>query len=103
MESQHERITNAVLLARLEERWKASDERLARMEDNIIGVQKQSLAEQQKTNGRVTKVEDEVEVIQRWQLEKDTKLNVSYWWIGLAATLLIVVIGFVVEYISNQH
>jgi hypothetical protein len=96
MENRPDKITNAVLLALLEERWKASDKRLDRMEENI-------LSEQKKTNGRVLrseeaikKVEEEVEVIQKWQI----KLDNSKWWVVAIVTGLGVIGGIIAEVIK---
>jgi 3-dehydroquinate synthetase len=84
--------SNETILALIQQGMKHQNEKL-----------EQILEQTTRTNGRVTKVEEEIEEVQKWMIKKDNTTTVNKFWLILLGGGVASLIGWVVEYVSNKH
>jgi hypothetical protein len=83
-------LSNETLLALLKQSMEYQNEKLEQILDQTT-----------KTNGRVSKVEEEVEELQKWKIESNTSKGLNKWWVGVILTGIGFLIGVAVEYFKK--
>jgi ElaB/YqjD/DUF883 family membrane-anchored ribosome-binding protein len=61
----------------------------------------QILDQTTKTNGRVSKVEEEVEDLQKWKIKSDNSQGLNKWWITAIIAGIGFIAGLLVEYFKK--
>jgi hypothetical protein len=82
--------SNETILALIQQGMKHQDAKL-----------EQILAQTTKTNGRVTKVEEEIEAVQKWMIKDDTIKRIIYTIIVAVFAVAGGIVGMYVEWKSN--
>jgi hypothetical protein len=83
-------LSNETLLALLNQKLDFQNQKLDEIYEQTV-----------KTNGRVTKVEEEVEELQKWKIESNTSKGLNKWWVGVILTGIGFLIGVAVEYFKK--
>jgi hypothetical protein len=83
-------LSNETLLALLKQSMEYQNEKLEQILDQTT-----------KTNGRVSKVEEEVEDLQKWKIKSDNSQGINKWWIGAILTGGGFLIGLLIEYFKK--
>jgi hypothetical protein len=80
-----QKITNAVLLARLDERMNSQDKVLEQIHSQAL-----------KTNGRILAAESDIEALQHWRTKTEAERSTAKVWIIGIATVVGFIIGSVI-------
>jgi hypothetical protein len=83
-------LSNETLLALLDQRLEFQNRKLDQIYEQTT-----------KTNGRVSRVEEEVEDLQKWKIKSENSQGINKWWIGAILTGGGFLIGLLIEYFKK--